>query len=294
MVKKTDLEQFQEDRDEFKKQLAETLEALETQPDNVGFLELKQSLEEGIAEFDSMIAEIMPKSKPAAPAAPKPQAATATPPAEQPKWSIENHPAFQAAQPETVVEGPAHVFKVNEKVQARWKRSFVAARILSITGSSKDPTYYIQYEGYPDTASLKMDDLKPTTLPANPVESKKRKADDTPAPTTASTPYLSAEANINHELAEKVRKEPSKVSDGPTRPAMIPKKARTTKKLEAARGNWQDFSKGKIGKAKKESMFRTGEGVDARVGFTNSGHTMRKDAPRKRHVYEPAAPEEDF
>lgn len=213
------------------------------------------------------------------------------PQTEAPKWDVSKHPAFQnqPQPPSAATEAPTHVFKVNEKVQARWKRSFVPGRIVSITGSSKDPTFYVSYDGYSETASLKTADLKPLTVPANPATAQKRKADDTPAYPAASTPYLSAEASIDPALAEKAKREPSKVSDGPTRPAKIPKKTKNTKHLEAAKSKWQDFSKGKVGKQvkKKESMFKTGEGVNARVGFTNSGHEMRKDAPRTRHVYKP-------
>lgn len=59
---------------------------------------------------------------------------------------------------------------------------------------------------------------------------------------------------------------PSLVSDGPVRPAKIPRKVKANKELEAGKNNWQDFStKGKQGKvAKKESMFRTPDGVNAR------------------------------
>lgn len=233
-----------------------------------------------------MVADALDNLDAAAPAS-----IAAPPQAEAPKWDHAKHPAYQhqAQAPNSAVEVSAHVFKVNEKVQARWKRQYVPGRIVSITGSSKDPTFYVSYDGYPETASLKTDDLKPLTVPGNPVASQKRKADDTPAYPAASTPYLSAEASIDPALAEKAKREPSKVSDGPTRPAKIPKKTKNTKHLEAAKSKWQDFSKGKVGKQvkKKESMFKTGEGVNARVGFTNSGHEMRKDAPRTRHVYKP-------
>jgi survival-of-motor-neuron-related-splicing factor 30 len=250
-------------------------------------------LEVAVEAYGEMIKEELEKLVKAAPA----PAFTPAPPTEQPKWDVSKHPAFQnqpPPPPSAAVEAPAHVFKVNEKVQARWKRSYVPGRILSITGSAKDPTFYVQYDGYSETASLKTDDLKPINVPGNPATAQKRKADDTPAYPAASTPFLSAEASIDPALAEKAKREPSKVSDGPTRPAKIPKKTKNTKHLEAAKSKWQDFSKGKVGKAvkKKESMFKTGEGVNARVGFTNSGHEMRKDAPRTRHVYKPDDQEE--
>ncbi|TLD32400.1 hypothetical protein E2P81_ATG05376 [Venturia nashicola] len=280
---KTDLEQYQNDIEDFEKQASSKHPPLY----DAALLQLKKELEDAIEAFAALVTEALDKLDAAAPAPP----AAVSPQAEAPKWDVAKHPAYQhqAHATNAVVEESAHVFKVNEKVQARWKRQYVPGRILSITGSTKDPTFYVSYDGYSETASLKTDDLKPLTVPGNSVASQKRKADDTPAYPAASTPYLSAEASIDPTLAEKAKREPSKVSDGPTRPAKIPKKTKNTKALEAAKSKWQDFSKGKVGKQvkKKESMFKTGEGVNARVGFTNSGHEMRKDAPRTRHVYKP-------
>ncbi|CAK7197540.1 hypothetical protein SEUCBS139899_000188 [Sporothrix eucalyptigena] len=67
------------------------------------------------------------------------------------------------------------------------------------------------------------------------------------------------------------------------------KKIKATKQLEAGKSKWQEFSnKGKTGKmgTKKDSMFRTPEGIHGRVGFTGSGQAMRKDVTRSRHVYQ--------
>lgn len=91
------------------------------------------------------------------------------------------------------------------------------------------------------------------------------------------------------------------MSDGPARPAKIPKKVKAHKELELGKNKWQDFGRkqsaaagaksrgvggqGLLG-AKKESMFRTPEGVvGARVGFTGSGQAMRKDGERRRYKY---------
>lgn len=268
-------------------QLAETNQQLEQRPDDAALLQLKKELEDAIEAFAALVTEALDNLDAAVPVPP----VAASSQAEAPKWDVAKHPAYQH-QPQATnaaIEESAHVFKVNEKVLARWKRQYVPGRILSITGSAKDPTFYVSYDGYSETASLKTDDLKRLNVPGNSVVSQKRKADDTPAYPAASTPYLSAEASIDPALAEKAKREPSKVSDGPTRPAKIPKKTKNTKSLEAAKSKWQDFNKGKVGKQvkKKESMFKTGEGVNARVGFTNSGHEMRKDAPRTRHVYKP-------
>lgn len=192
---------------------------------------------------------------------------------------------------------------------AKWvsgDKSFYPARITSITGSSSKPVYIVTFKSYATTETLSAHDIKPMSI-----DSKKRKADGAPGtPTLPTAPVnsnvISAAADINPALASQAKKEPSKVSDGPIRPAKLPRKVKANKELEAGKNKWQDFStKGKVGKvAKKDSMFRTPEGVNARgllallfpqvgminnwlvVGFTGSGQQMRKDPGRSRHIYQ--------
>lgn len=226
--------------------------------------------------------------------APAPKAPTPEPVVE--RWSKANHPAFQpgyrrpgaAAE---VEEAPVPTeLKVNDMVMAKWvsgDKAFYPARITSITGSKADPIYNVTFKSYGNSETVRSNDIR-----AMAVDSKKRKAPDsgaaTPTPSTPTIPsgsgVISAAANINPDL---VRKEPSKVGDGPPKPAKIAKKIKANKELEAGKTKWQDFAaKGKMGKMlKKDSMFRTGEGVNARVGFTGSGHAMRSDPTKSRHVY---------
>ena len=77
---------------------------------------------------------------------------------------------------------------------------------------------------------------------------------------------ISAAADINPALASQARKEPNKANDGPARPTKVSRKVKANRELEAGKAKWQEFaSKGKFGKAtKKESMFRTPDGVNAR------------------------------
>jgi survival of motor neuron-related-splicing factor 30 len=192
------------------------------------------------------------------------------------KWSKENHPAYQAGyrKPETepaVEETQAPVsFKVNDTVSARWKSgdgSFYPARITSITGSTSKPVYIVTFKSYATTETLSAKDIKPITG-----DSRKRKADGMPGATSVPTPpppnpnVISAAANVDPALASQARQEPSKVSDGPPRPAKVPRKVKAGKELEAGKSKWQEFaSKGKFGKSgKKDSMFRTPDGVNAR------------------------------
>lgn len=199
-----------------------------------------------------------------------------TPPVKE-KWSKENHPAYQAgyrkptATPQSPVEevqAPTK-YKPNDMVMAKWKtgdKGFYPARITSVTGSAADPVYYVTFKGYNDVETLKGSEIKPMLN-----ESKKRKADGTavataPAAASGNSSVISAAASIDPALASQARKEPSKVSDGPPKPAKVPRKVKANKELEAGKSKWNDFqTKGKLGKmAKKDSMFRTPEGVNAR------------------------------
>jgi survival-of-motor-neuron-related-splicing factor 30 len=163
---------------------------------------------------------------------------------------------------------------VGDTVLAKWvsgDNSFYTARITSITGSSHSPVYIVSFKSYSTTETLSAKDIKPIS---NGNDSKKRKADGSaPLSTVPVAPVnstvISAAADINPDLAGQARREPSKVSDGPTRPAKVPRKVKNNKELEAGKSKWQDFTtKGKQGKAgKKESMFRTPTGVNGRGRF---------------------------
>ncbi|KAL8704516.1 MAG: hypothetical protein Q9201_002325 [Fulgogasparrea decipioides] len=279
---------------EYKLQLETVQSGLQADPDNVDLQNIKNDLEEVITLTSTAIAELKPASAPAPLKRPSP------PPVKE-KWSKENHPAYQAGyrKPVTpaspVEEPPAKTaFAVNDTVLAKWisgDKAFYPARITSITGSSSKPVYIVTFKNYATTETLSVHDIKPTTN-----DSKKRKADGTPGTPTvpANTNVISAAADINPALASQAKREPSKVSDGPTRPAKVPRKVKANRELEAGKNKWQEFStKGKTAKlAKKDSMFRTPEGVNARVGFTGSGQEMRKDPGRSRHIYQPTADED--
>ncbi|KZF21081.1 hypothetical protein L228DRAFT_166018 [Xylona heveae TC161] len=270
---------------EYKLQLETVQTGLQADPDNAELRNLAAELKEVISLTETAIAELKPASAPA----PK----NPSPPPVKEKWSRENHPAFQSEYRKPVsLKSPADeapvIFSVNDTVMAKWvsgDNAFYPARITSITGSSTAPIYYVTFKSYSTTEALSARDIRPMQN-----DSRKRKADDSPAstPTTGSTSVISAAANIDPDLANKVRTEPSKVGDGPSRPPKVPKKIKATRELEAGKNKWQDFAnKSKLGKgAKKDSMFRTPDGVNARVGFTGSGQAMRKDPQRSRHIYQ--------
>jgi survival-of-motor-neuron-related-splicing factor 30 len=242
---------------------------LQADPDSTELQELKTELEQVISLTEAAIAELKPSSVPAI--VPK---KSAEPPVKE-KWSRENHPAFKktaATVPADESESSTS-FKVNDTVLAKWHsgdKGFYPARITSITGSSTAPVYIVKFKSYDTTETLRAKDIKPIINP------NKRKADGTPVaallpqPPPVNTNVISAAADINPELAQQTKREPSKVSDGPVRPAKVPKKIKANKELEAGKSKWQDFAqKGKFGKAaKKESMFRTPEGVHGRGNYT--------------------------
>ncbi|MCJ1393266.1 hypothetical protein MMC18_006138 [Xylographa bjoerkii] len=282
---------------EYRLQLETVHSGLQADPENAELQNLKIELEEVITLTETAIAELKPAPAPAI------TTSLSTPPVKE-KWSKENHPAFQAGYrrpvaPQSPVDEPEIpvTFSVNDNVLAKWKsgdRAFYPARITSITGSSSHPVYIVTFKSYANTETLSVHEIKPIST-----DSRKRKADGmqgTPSIPTlpTNTNVISAAADINPELANQAKKEPSKVSDGPARPAKIPRKVKANKELEAGKNKWQDFTtKGKLGKvAKKDSMFRTPDGVNARVGFTGSGQQMRKDPTRSRHIYQQGAEEE--
>ncbi|KAJ5569470.1 uncharacterized protein N7459_008900 [Penicillium hispanicum] len=270
---------------EFKLQLETVQSSLQVDPDNTELQSLKTELEELINLTETSIAEL----KPSAPA-PKP-----TPAPAKETWSkepVSRKPA--AAHLEEAPPPPSASFSVNDSVLARWvsgDNAFYPARITSITGSSSNPVYLVSFKSYATVENLTAKDIRPVS--GN--DSRKRKADGTsgssasPSPAPPAPNVISAAADINPTLANQARKEPSKAGDGPARPAKVPRKVKATKELEEGKNKWKDFaakSKGRFGK--KESMFRTGEGVNARVGFTGSGQQMRKDPTRTRHIYQQA------
>ena len=240
---------------------------LQADPENAELQELKSELEQFISATKSEIALLKPSTVPVVAT----KKAVELPVKE--KWSRENHPAFKkSAESATEETDAATTFAVNDTVLAKWHsgdKGFYPARITSITGSSSAPVYIVKFKSYDATETLRSKDIKPIVNP------NKRKADGTPvvaslpkAPTNAN--IISAAADINTELTSQAKREPSKVSDGPLRPAKVPKKIKAKKELEEGKSKWQDFAaKGKFGKAaKKDSMFRTPEGVNGRGKHT--------------------------
>ncbi|KND90531.1 hypothetical protein TOPH_04700 [Tolypocladium ophioglossoides CBS 100239] len=252
----------------YKEQFDIVLGQLRDDPGNAELKALQGELSSLIAMLDESIAELQPK-KPEQPE--KPAAAE---PAQPEKWSRDNHPAFKkAAGPEEKEEALVS-YQVNDTVLAKWvsgDRAFYPARITSITGSSTAPIY--------------IKDIRPI--------SNKRKADGPPTtaiPTPPAAPTLGLVSSAGATMYPEAKKDSQKDADTAPKPVKI----RAKKVLEANKNKWQEFnSKSKIAKTKKkESMFRTPDGIGGRVGFTGSGQAMRKDPARIR-PHHPEEKEED-
>ncbi|KAJ5753357.1 uncharacterized protein N7511_007510 [Penicillium nucicola] len=263
---------------EFKLQLDTVVSSLQDDPDNTELQALQTELEEFIAFTEASISE----QKPASSAPPR-------------DTRLKDHAPHKPAAPEEAP--PASVnFSVNDNVLARWvsgDNAFYPAKITSITGSSANPVYLVSFKSYSSVENLTAKDIRPISG----TESRKRKADGSSG-SSASSPappagVISAAADINPTLATQARNDQAK-GDALARPAKAPRKVKANRELEEGKNKWKDFaakSKGKGKFGKKDSMFRTGDGVNARVGFTGSGQQMRKDPTRTRHTYQQAEDE---
>jgi survival-of-motor-neuron-related-splicing factor 30 len=241
---------------------------LEAKPEDEEYIVLKNDLITLLELQNETLAALRLKAT----TSPAPGNSSQPPPApDAPKWSVEAHPKYldgtlRSAQSSTQSEQTAavHEYHVKDKVLALWKRQFYPATIYEVLGSKSNPKYYVKYDEHSEYATLDRNEIKP-------IEGRKRKAEaiSIAPPVPISNPsgrVISAAANINPVLADQAKREPSKVSDGPVRPKKMAKQLGQSKALEKAKNSWAAFNtSGKGAKAaKKESMFRTPEGINAR------------------------------
>ncbi|KAK4462731.1 hypothetical protein QBC42DRAFT_76942 [Cladorrhinum samala] len=308
--------QLEAEKKDFESQLELVVTSLKDDPDNVELANLKTELEGMIQFINDSIAELKPKSAPAtksrAASPPRPPPPPPPPADEQPKWSRENHPAFKKAtaaapEPEPQQQQPEVItYQVNDTVMAKWMtgdKGFYPARITSITGSSTNPIYTVKFKSYDTVETLRAKDIRPMAAALGQGQAQKRKADSmssgpAPAPAAPTTTTTTNNGIVLSATPELYPQPPPKPEGDNEKPKPKFKKIKANKELEAGKNKWQEFTaKGKMGKlggggggglgGKKESMFRTPEGVKGRVGFTGSGQAMRKDPTRTRHVYQP-------
>lgn len=214
-----------------------------------------------ISLLEEDIAALRPQHAPKS--APEEKHESASPP-QTDKWSRENHSTINKKTVEAVEDknnAPVK-YNVNDTIMAKWvtgDKSFYPARITSITGSSTDPIYIVKFKSYGNSETLRSHDIKPV--------SNKRKADTAQATSTLTgteSPAPGVVTSAGATVYPEARQENDKSADAAKPPK--PKKIKATKELEAGKNKWQDFNaKSKFGKkGKKDSMFRTPDGVHAR------------------------------
>ncbi|KAK0709514.1 hypothetical protein B0T26DRAFT_678921 [Lasiosphaeria miniovina] len=285
--------------EECKGQLGFVLTNLKDQPDNEELVAIKGDMDEMLESLNKDLEQKRQKLQAMRQGLPKDKQPQS--PTPEPKWSHENHPAFKQPAPLEEKEPELINYQVNDNVLAKWvsgDKGYYAARITSVTGSSTAPVYTVKFKSYDTIETLRAKDIRPFA--------QKRKADGTavggssantdgtnqsPVPSTAISNAGTTNGIVINAAAEKYpqAQQSTKTDDNGEDKPRKHKKIKANKELEAGKNKWQEFTqKGKLGKAvKKDSMFRTPDGVRGRVGFTGSGQAMRKDPTRSRHVYQP-------
>lgn len=275
------------------------LQSLNDDPESADLLGLKAELDEMIKMINDSIADLQPSSSSSRTTTSRAAVTTESPPPAPPapeKWSRENHPAFkkQAQEEKERAEASAREaelaaapvnYQVNDTVLAKWvsgDKGFYTARITAVTGSSTQPIYTVKFKSYDTVETLRTKDIRPV--------SNKRKVDGgtiaSPTTTTPSTPLSGSptvfpsvgggnsggESSTALNNGTVLTAAPSvypqaeqQPADG-DKPAKKFKKIKATKELEKGKNKWQEFNnKSKFGKThKKDSMFRTPEGVHGR------------------------------
>lgn len=292
-------------------------EMLQIDPESADALEFIPTLKAQIADKESQIAALQAEKEAAAPPPPPPTSE---------KFDMSKHPKFLKPSPEIPPppppeDSPQTTFNVKDAILAKWSedKQWYPATIVSKTGSASDPVYKITFTGYGNTETKRKHQIRAVVEPSSSSSStKKRKADGTPAieppspqqqqQTPASPPAaapekprptgptITAAPAVDISLKAPQKREPSKVSDGPTRLAPEPKKLKGSKKLEQGKSNWQAWQAngpkktgagmgGAMKQLGRESQFRTPDLPGARVGFTGSGKGMQKDQVRQKWDY---------
>lgn len=303
----SDLKALEGELTQYQDDLNTCNDMLAMEPDYADALEQKPILEAQIADIQSKIAALKTSQSAAPPPPPDHDGAP-------PKFDMSKHPKFRKDSPEVPpppTEETQTVFNVKDIVQAKFSedKQWYTATITSKTGSNADPVYKVAFKGYGNTETKRKFEVRPLENP------KKRKAEAPPAASTPTVPDPPSAPNHNGHTHNTVisaapaidntkpaKREPSKVSDGPTRMAPEPKKLKGSKTLDKAQNSWQAWQKGgpKKGgmaggaakKVNKESQFRTPDLPGAKVGFTGSGRPMQKDQAKAKWKYGGAGSED--
>lgn len=251
------LEQLREQLDLQQQLVAMTDEVLSVIPDDPESLKERATAMNEIKDLNTRIA-----------AAAAASTTTTTPPPPPPPQASSR---AEEPQPNSVV---------GDSILARWSdRHFYPATVIGVTGSAVEPLYTVRFARYNTTAIVRKHEVRVTEA------SRKRKAEALETGDTMKAPPSRPQAPKPTPAApaiEKapVKKEPSLVSDGPTRQKMAPKSIKNNKQAEKQKASWQAWQQkgaklfADAGLPKqKDSQFRVGDNPKARVGFHSAGKT---------------------
>ena len=290
-------------------QLAEAEIALEENPGDADALTEQATYIQAVADAQELLESLRSTYAPASPP-PEPEDVEEQPPEfsneptpddvppPPPSTAVDTENAPSPPPPESAIAnatealdqaktGPVvYHFNPGDTVLARWSEDhkFYNATVLTKSGSSANPVYYVKFKDYAEHASVSGKDIRPTYREAN--AAKKRKAEEAVNDTTAEPTHSSAAvitaAPTYYKAEESVKKQ--KPDDKPKGTGSKAYKKMDSKGLEKQRSSWQDWQNNSkwAKKNKKDSMFRVGEGHKARVGFVGSGKEMTRTEQRKR------------
>lgn len=226
---------------------------------------------------------------------PPPTDANGAVPSPPPRASTEGTPEQQAANVQAK-KAPIVPYNVGDTVLAMWSEDhkFYTASIITKSGSSANPQYYVKFKDYEEYAYVPHKHVRPTYQAAN--AAKKRKAEEDLSKTTATpnTPTRNSAAVITAGPTYfKKSEEPTakKQKTGEERKTTFGTSSKLYKNmdakgLETQRSSWEEWQNNSkwAKKNKTESMFRVGDSHKARVGFVGSGKEMTK-GPDRKHGY---------
>lgn len=263
---------------EYDEQLAGVEELLVEDPNNEEYVALKESILSLVDELKQLISAAATNAKPAPIASESESVDRDTSKEETAKV------AEQVARPETVIEnGPAQVEEALKRglyvglpSEAVWPEDglWYPAVIETISEAG----VRVKFKSYGDVVTLKASLVRVSS--ALSTDTKKRKE---PSSGTTETPESS-----QHDLPENIRfadTDTEKVREWKKRQQKNWKQEKRKERQEIAENksmvSWQTFNKGlkKTGfGAKRESMFRTAEGYNSKVGVVQSGKTKPHSA----------------
>ena len=153
------------------------------------------------------------------------------------------------------------VLKVGDLVEAQWTdRLWYKAKVSQVIGSAAHPNYIVRYVDYQDdTRTVDSKSVRAFVEKKAPEDSKKRKSD---APfRSAGAHVISAEAKLNPEYLKRYDPKNPEIGDTPKKKRKV---TQNEKRLLKGKANWQSFVAKGPKAMKKDSMFRVGQGHNAR------------------------------